>query len=515
MLKTKILFIVTGLLSSVACLFGQNMDQLVSLYYRGESLEYVLKDMTRTYDLAFVYSRDYIPYNHEVHLAVKRYPLHLALDDIFKGTAIEYKMIAGQIVLRENDRLKEELAAEAWRIQQEEAIAQHLESREEAVDYLPAKKGQPVLESEEKIVAMPVPESIRYEDEYWIRKHNFQFKSRINIYPDNESGEDVNNFSLNLLWGGNEGLDGVELGGVANFIETDVTGIQLAGVGNAVGGDVKGTQIAGIANLVQNNTSGVQISSLLNASGGNMRGFQGAVGVNYSGIGQKNIQVAGLGNYSGGYTQLQLSGIANVADRVKSGQISTINVAREVEGFQLGLINFADTSYNASFGLINIIKRGYNKIEIGGSDVLHANIAAKLGTHRFYNIFHLGFRWDRLEEQGGDINTSWAVGYGIGTAFKSGERSLFDIELTALKVNSTKWWNRQHHYLSWLRMTYNQGFKNGLNIYAGPALYASFTEMKDEFNPIDLSPSRSPLYSTDNGSMAIKVWSGIHAGIRF
>ena len=67
-----------------------------------------------------------------------------------------------------------------------------------------------------------------------------------------------------------------------------------------------------------------------------------------------------------------------------------VNVAKNVDVLQLGLINVADSVSGVSFGLLNLIKKGYNKIEISTGDALYGNLAVKLGTRNFYNIFQVG-----------------------------------------------------------------------------------------------------------------------------
>ncbi|MEL6925711.1 MAG: hypothetical protein AAFO94_16825, partial [Bacteroidota bacterium] len=183
-----------------------------------------------------------------------------------------------------------------------------------------------------------------------------------------------NHFSVNVLWGVNGGVEGVEMAGLLNSLRKDMNGVQMAGVGNIVRGNSYGVQAAGLVNYNAQRAHGVQMSGLVNVSG---RG--GTV-----------AQFAGLGNVTGGNAGIQLSGLFNVAgQRVETIQAAPIfNRARNVRGIQLGLINVVDTIGFAPIGLINIVRSGrnkYNKVELGTGTVFDGIGELKFGAKRLYN----------------------------------------------------------------------------------------------------------------------------------
>ncbi|HBA85069.1 MAG TPA: hypothetical protein DCZ95_13335 [Verrucomicrobia bacterium] len=126
----------------------------------------------------------------------------------------------------------------------------------------------------------------------------------VQIFPANY---DVYGFRLNLLYGLNQNLRGLDLG-VFNDIEGLVEGLQLGVVGNRA-----------------QSLSGVQIG-LYNSIGGSENGC------------------------------LQL-GIFNQADDVMGCQLGPVNFARQANGAQIGLINICDTMTGVQVGLINIISQ--------------------------------------------------------------------------------------------------------------------------------------------------------------
>ncbi|MCP4457828.1 MAG: hypothetical protein GY816_07365 [Cytophagales bacterium] len=79
------------------------------------------------------------------------------------------------------------------------------------------------------------------------------------------------NYSFNIIYGMNSGVDGFELGGIANYNEGNVTGTQIAGISNYTKGDVAGLQWAGIINANKGSMQGAQISGIANYTSGQLR----------------------------------------------------------------------------------------------------------------------------------------------------------------------------------------------------------------------------------------------------
>ena len=89
-------------------------------------------------------------------------------------------------------------------------------------------------------------------------------------YPIGSNGtnsmEYSNNFSFNILYGLNGGVNGVEIGSILNYNKGEVNGFQLSGVSNINIGNSKGFVLSGVSNICIDSTSGVLISGLLNYS---------------------------------------------------------------------------------------------------------------------------------------------------------------------------------------------------------------------------------------------------------
>ena len=88
---------------------AQDMDQLVTLACDNQPLGNVLNDISTNYQVKFTYSRDFIPMDHPVTVAVQKYPLHNVLDLIFAPTPIVYKNIGGNIALRVDETKLQQL----------------------------------------------------------------------------------------------------------------------------------------------------------------------------------------------------------------------------------------------------------------------------------------------------------------------------------------------------------------------------------------------------------------------
>jgi hypothetical protein len=363
-----------------------------------------------------------------------------------------------------------------------------------------------------------------------------------------ESGEIVNLVSFNLLMGYAAGLEGVEFGGLLNIEKDYVKGVQFAGVGNMVRNQVTGSQFAGYFNLNGGATKGAQFAGFLNVAGpgsdaiqfagfanilqgevkggqfagfanvakGNVQGMQAAGFVNVATGTVKTGQIAGFINVAKeNISGPQLAGFANVsAGEVNGVQASGfINVARKVKGAQLGIINIADSIQGAQIGLINIARNGYRRVEIWGSEALYANIAYKMGTRGFHTIFALGAQ--------GDLDYfRYGYGFGVGTELGLGKRFAANIDALAYHINEDEIWTSKLNELYQLRATLGVRLGKHSYLFAGPA----FNIMVSQFQSGDsqrLGSSLSPSWTRYNENHGyreqtnVKMWPGIHAGLRF
>ena len=186
----------------------------------------------------------------------------------------------------------------------------------------------------------------------------------------------VNRYSLNVLAGYSRGLNGIEVGGLANVESHDVVGLQIAGITNLVGRNTKGVQIAGGINHTMRSLEGVQISGIGNTVWDTLSGVQITYGVNVVKGGLRGVQISGTCNLA---TQnvdgTQISAGINVTPKdVRKAQISgTGNYARNVSGAQLSAgVNIArDTVGGGQVGFGG----NYARHVTGGQFSFGANIA--------------------------------------------------------------------------------------------------------------------------------------------
>lgn len=221
-------------------------------------------------------------------------------------------------------------------------------------------------------------------------RSTWQFSVIPNVSTNGDiAGAVVNTFSFNLLAGYSRGLEGVEVGGIANIESHNVEGLQVAGFTNLVGRNTKGVQVAGSinhtmgslegvqiagfgntvwdtligvqisggANIVKGGLRGVQISGGCNVATQDVDGTQIAGGVNVTPKDVKKTQIAGGVNYGRNVSGAQLAGGVNVAlDSVGGGQVGFGgNYARTVSGGQVSFgINVVPTNVSGGqvgFGL--------------------------------------------------------------------------------------------------------------------------------------------------------------------
>jgi hypothetical protein len=176
------------------------------------------------------------------------------------------------------------------------------------------------------------------------------------------------------ILGGNisRDLDGAQIvygfGGV-NVTNGEANGLQISGVGAGVNWaeEFNGVQLSGVLGGINKaaNMTGLQITV---AFGGinmaeNVTGFQiaGLLGGINKAANVRGVQIAGLAggiNWAKNVSGVQLSGVygINIAKDVSGVQISSLyNQADAMEGLQLGLVNLCNKMKGAQVGLINII----------------------------------------------------------------------------------------------------------------------------------------------------------------
>ncbi len=545
-------------LSLAAVVRGQTLDRLVSIRCQDKELGQVLDDLERDYEVYFTYSSYHVPIEKAVTLHVARIPLRKALDTLLFDTEIVFMDVDGQVVLHPDpnkelltlvDPLLSGKDGPVVPLVDPELARQRQKWKDRMADLgnirmeLPGgdRAGDVDLEAfrlmmeevfREQEPEMPVPV---FSDHQLAQVSLLPFLGT-NAYRSNEV---TNNFSLNVFWGTNGGVDGVEVGGFVNTVINDVKGIQVAGLGNTVGGNVTGTQLAGLFNVNQETTMGAQAAGLFNMTHNaqaaqiagvfnlntqDFSGMQLAGLFNYSAGKAEAFQLAGLFNAAGESTKTQISGLFNHARDVSGTQISgLLNIGRKVRGAQIGLINVSDSISGMPIGLINIVKKGYNRVELAGSETLFANLGFKFGARSFYNVFHFGGRWDRIDRQINENMTrqgvylSWGLGYGLGSVVYFNPRTAMNFELLAIHINELEEWTHELNLLNQFRMTLDLRLGQGRSsFFLGPVANLMISKRSDpDTGVIGSNIPPYVLYEDTVGNTNYKFWVGGYAGFRF
>lgn len=545
----------------VAALSGQSevLQRRVSLDYQDVALGTALTGISTEYNIRFAYSTDIVPINEPVTVKVSNKPLDYALETMLATTKVEYRAIGTHVILKVNrDKLSRLSKPLPESVPQITPIYQEVKQEERISERQPPKR-EPV--SHPEYIGTRGPRSLPGGDQaYELDAERFRVRevehdpsrsifdqrlaqiSLLSFLGTNADRSDdvTNHLSVNVFWGKNGGVKGLEVGGFFNTVVHDVEGAQIAGLGNTVGGRVIGTQFGGLFNVVGKEMDGVQGAGLFNVSGDQTKAIQAAglfnvtsgdfYGLQVGGLFNVSsgiadaAQISGLFNTANGKVKTQVSGLFNTAGDVQWGQVSTLlNVGKKVNGFQIGLINVSDTITGMPIGILNIVKHGYNKVELAGSETLFANFSLKLGARSFYNIFHAGIRWDDREvQENGTTRTgrfsSWGLGYGIGTVIDLGRTTLVNFELEATHINELESWTKELNLLNQARLTLDirTGPRSGISLFGGPVFNVMISRRFDpETGTYGSNIMPKTFYDETNNGTNVKMWTGFIAGIRF
>lgn len=494
---------------SLCALFmrGQTIDFAapVSFAYDGETLEFVLEDFASRYEVKISYSRQLIPMEHKVHAEAVNMELSDALEVLFDGTAVIYGFIGNQLVLSIDPDLREQLL-------HPDLLGEPIASTE--LDYLPRETYEfsPIYQNysgfatDVEAIETDVfsREYIAFEGDRLMRQAERDasaFRAQVTLVPPLRAislpySHAPVNISLNILVGVNDNIEGFELGGLTNVVKGTMTGVQIAGLANGVAHSSRGYQMAGITNVVKEPSTGLQFAGVANVAS----------------TGGELIQVGGLTNVAGSHIMAQVSGIANHARTVDGIQISGLFNFAGTTKAQVGLFNFADTS-TVSIGLLSFIKSGYQSVEIGGEEVMHFNVNARLGQRGFYNILHASSTYDF---------SSWAFGYGLGTAVRTGSKgNHVQLELMSRHVSENESWTDQLNLLNQFNILWDIRLGSRASLAFGPTINVMVSK---RFNPeTETYGSELPPYTifdetfrgNGNGPINVKGWLGFHVGVRY
>lgn len=515
-----------------------DLNQPVTFSFEDERLGYVLSEISRQYAIPFAYSSNFIPVDQKISVTVRQMSLQEALNQLFASTKIIYALIGNSIVLKV-DESKEVIPVIKKSSERENAIeksapppipirnTQTIELlKKESWDLLTKYRPIPqdILDSLKTLPIVPkvfIPSL--YEDSPYREMAQVTFIPAVstNVLS---SDSITNTFSLNILWGVNGGVEGLEVAGFGNVIRNNMKGFQLAGIWNRVEGNVSGTQLATVVNYnmgytrglqfslganITNEAKAIQVAGFANIVKEDFEGLQFALFGNFVRTRSNGVQIAGFYNGSRGYAYKQFSLGYNKARDIEKIQVGLINSANYVKGKQIGLVNIADQVEKTPIGLLNIIKKGYNRIEVGGGESLFANFGFKLGVRKFYNILQFGYRF---------TNDTWSLGYGIGTGVKIANKQHLHLEWILSHVNEGTWWTSDLNWLNQCRFTYDwQMTKQKTSLFLGPTFNWLISKVKNPETELVVG-SAIPSYTLLNSNRATsnwKIWFGATAGLRF
>lgn len=373
------------------------------------------------------------------------------------------------------------------------------------------------------------------------------------------------NYSINLLSGRHNSLDGMEFGGIYNRHESHVYGFQFAGFGNYAGkgirglqfagainrtkGRVKGLQMSGLTNLGSGPLEGVQASFLLNTASaksvgaqlsfggnilkgdliggqasfagnvnqGNLNGPQLSMGVNIVSDSLRGIQAGGVLNSAKHVTGAQLSFGANLAqEKINGFQLGSFNRAHKLSGIQVGLINVVDSlEKGATIGLLNLVKNGKTELGIDHNDVDHVRLTFRTGSKGFYNIYTVGFRLLESDVTNDD-NLLINYGFGFGTEKNLNKNFFLNVELISSLLYNTE--DKQQLFNLLNRVHTNIGFraKKWLAFSAGPVLNIFVTdEFNEETGETSQLGNKNGFFEKQSTFEVVKIWPGYSFSIKF
>lgn len=307
-----------------------------------------------------------------------------------------------------------------------------------------------------------------------------------------ESYKTVNDFSLSLFYSGSAGVSGLEVGAFLNYTHYYVNGAQLAGFMNIVRKRVVGLQGAGFVNTTLGVQDGIQVAGFANYS----KELQG-------------IQISGFTNISGATKGIQLAGFSNVASHVKGMQISGFaNIAGSLRGMQLGFINIVDSlDRGLPIGFLSIVGRGgYHRMDLWTDELIHTNLAYKVGVPAFYNIFGVGANL-------GDTPFQWVYTYGVGSEIPLGRNWNLMPEILAQSIDRKGYLRDQDNWntIFQLRTLINYQIIDGWGIYFGPSVKMLIQEGDTSFFPSTL---QKLVIDKNKGDMQRIYWVGFTLGMK-
>ena len=317
-----------------------------------------------------------------------------------------------------------------------------------------------------------------------------------------ESEKYINNFSFNILWGVNGGVNGAEIGGIANVNNNNVSGFQLGGVTNVGYQNSKGALFAGAANINFGSNEGVLISGACNFTQGDSRSFQFSA-ANIA-LGNSFMQFGAV-NYSEATKGLQF-GSVNYSNNSEGLQFGAVNYAGELKGTQFGVINIVGNADNGTpVGVLNIVKNGYYSFDLTGGEVFYANLNYKMGTEKLYTIFNVAYSVYKDENV-------YGTGFGFGSLIDLSPGHGLAVELTGAGVTVGENGYEGLNILGKFNINYNYILTKNIAVMAGPSVNTYITDRKinNEFGTVEVPYT---IYESSNDKNKVMTWIGFNAGV--
>lgn len=492
----------------------------ISFSYRNATVAEVIDDLEKRHDLVFSYSASTELMEFRISARSGLIKVVEGLKLLFVGTPVEHRIISGQIALRYNRRIAEELLSVVEpeprrnrRIKEPEPDIVVLAEPEPEPVELPARpavqESSPIATPEaQQVPWISTPLQPNRSAELVAKRQKKRQLGKLSILPglSTNVGKDreyASTISINAPAGISGGVVGAELGLLFNGIDGDLLGVQFAGGFNVVNQNMTGVQIAGLVNAANIGT-GVQVAGVMNYCRRTLDGTQFAPLLNVALNGARNQFSMGL----------------NVSEGDVRRQIGLFNRAQNVGRHQIGLINISDTIAGRPYGLINFVRRGYNVIELSRNSILPYSVSLKMGAHRFYNVFELGgIRRDLKDiESGGNEERRqlvWSFGYGIGWANRIGKNTSnrLHTEIVGTHVNRGAVWQNKLNFILSTRLTYDFGAASGSHFFIGPVMNLHWTTLSE--NELDnLFVSGWKLFQNQYDQVKFRGILGIRLGLR-
>lgn len=191
---------------------------------------------------------------------------------------------------------------------------------------------------------------------------------------------------------------GVQICGLSNFINKDISGLMIGGLLNASGGTAKGVQLTILSNI-STNVIGIQSSMISNIVSERMRGLQlaGVVNIAYDLDGA--LQLSSLTNMCLNTMNGVQFALGNYAEDVKGVQMGLLNLSTgQVDGWQVGIVNHSKDTTAHKIGLVNINPKTRIQAMVFGSNTSKINVAVRFKNRTNYSILGIGTHYLDLND---------------------------------------------------------------------------------------------------------------------